>query len=110
MPHFVIAYSQDLEQDYSIETIMHQTHKAAVDSGLFSPERIKVRAKPYEYSIVGGVNKPFIHTTVYLLQGRSKEQRVELSKLVRTAIKETHPEVDNVTVDVRELDDEIYQR
>ena len=110
MPHLVIAYSQDLEQDYSIETLMNKTFKAAIDSKLFSPERIKVRAKPYEYSLVGGENKPFAHTTVYLLSGRTVEQKIELAKLVRKEQMNCLKEVQSVSVDIRDLDGDIYQR
>ena len=110
MPHLVIAYSQDLEQDYSIETLMNQTYKAAVESDLFSPERIKVRAKAYEYSLVGGENKPFAHTTVYLLSGRDKEKKIKLASLVRDSQLKCLKQVDNITVDVRDLDRDVYQK
>ncbi len=110
MPHLVIAYSQDLEQDYSIETLMNQTYKAAVESELFSPERIKVRAKPYEYSLVGGEEKAFAHTTVYLLSGRDKTKKAKLASLVREAQLKCLKQVENITVDVRDLDRDVYQK
>ncbi len=110
MPHLVIAYSQDLEQDYSIETLMNQTYKAAVESDLFSPERIKVRAKPYEYSLVGGEDKAFAHTTVYLLSGRDNTKKAKLACLVKEAQLKCLKQVENVTVDVRDLDREVYQK
>ena len=110
MPHLVIAYSQDIEQDYSIESLMNHTYQAAVRSELFSPERIKVRAKPYEYSLVGGENKPFAHTTVYLLSGRDKDQKISLAQLVREAQQKLLTSVETVSVDVRDLDRDIYQR
>lgn len=110
MPHLVIAYSQDLEQDYSIETLMTKTFNAAVESDLFSAPRIKVRAKPYEYSLVGGEDKPFAHTTVYLLSGRDTEKKVKLAALVKEAQSKVLKEVESVTVDVRDLDIDVYQK
>ena len=110
MPHLVIAYSQDIEQDYSIESIMNQTFLAAKESELFDPSRIKVRAKPYEYSLVGGVNKPFMHTTVYLLSGRDSEKKKKLATLVRDYQLKGLKDIDSITVDVRDLDKEVYQK
>ena len=40
MPHLVIAYSQDLEQDYSIETPMNKTFKAAIDSKFHPVQKV----------------------------------------------------------------------
>ena len=107
MPHIIIEYSKSLETKTEISQLMEKSFAAAVESKLFSPERIKVRAKPYEHFLVGGTPKDFVHTRVYLLDGRNEEQKKMLSDLIGQAQKPLI-DVESQTVDVRDMERSWY--
>ena len=69
MPHFVIEYARDIEQQINISELLEITHRVGVDSGLMKSEDIKVRARPYDHYKMFGAKDTFVHTTIFLLEG-----------------------------------------
>lgn len=80
MPHFIIECSQDILQQRTPDEIMDVVYNAAESIGLFAVNDIKVRLQPYQYYRLGEGKKNFLHVFGYILQGRSTEQKANLSK------------------------------
>ena len=104
MPHFVIDCSENLLSTHSIETINTHVHKAANLTGLFGESNIQVRVNSFKDSFMGGVKTDTIHVFARILEGRTKEQKLDLSKAVITALAELYPDVENIGIDVRDLE------
>jgi len=49
MPHFVIEYAREVEQQIDLSELLEVTHQVGASSGLMKPEDIKVRARPYDH-------------------------------------------------------------
>jgi 5-carboxymethyl-2-hydroxymuconate isomerase len=53
MPHFIIDCSPGILQQKSAGELMQTVYKAAESTGLFAPNDIKVRIRPYEQYLLG---------------------------------------------------------
>ena len=100
MPHCIIEYNADME--LQPEDLVGRTYQGALQSGLFSPEDIKVRAISYAHYSVGGLQAPFIHVTTRLLPGRTSEQKAALSNSILTQLLAL--ELKNTTISVESID------
>lgn len=78
MAHFILEYSDNLEQDNeSIQTLFKSLHKAAEETGLFPLKGVRSRAYPCkQYRMADGNSEHgFAHLEVKLGAGRSMGQR-----------------------------------
>lgn len=112
MPHVIIEYSENLSRDPNIGNLSRCVHYALNDSGLFALDDIKTRAYSVEDYLVGSVGDTgaFLHVMIYLLEGRSIQQRKALSESVCNAVSSLISSKAQVSVDVRELSKEIYSK
>lgn len=108
MPHCVIEYARPLETQVNIMDLCQSAHKAALNSGLFKEDDIKVRAFPCDHFLVGGRVQNAIHVDIYLIQGRSDSVKASLTNQMATALSTlTQPDT-TITVDARDLNPEFY--
>ncbi|MCE0559366.1 MULTISPECIES: 5-carboxymethyl-2-hydroxymuconate Delta-isomerase [unclassified Motilimonas] len=111
MPHLVMEYSQDLESSHNIPTVLNAVHNAAKDCGYFTASAIKSRAHPFPYYRVGDLdNGQFIHLTVSLLKGRTSREKYQLSQLLCRTLTESVEFTGSVSVDVQDVDEEVYSK
>ncbi|GLP95143.1 5-carboxymethyl-2-hydroxymuconate Delta-isomerase [Paraferrimonas sedimenticola] len=108
MPHFVMDCSSSILESHSQEFINQQIHAVAVASGLFTEADIKVRVNPYDSYSVGGSQQVFIHVFAHIMQGRSEQQKAQLSKQVVSKLVELFPEVENIAMNVSEFEKATY--
>ena len=87
---------------------MSTVNGIALRSGLFKPEDIKVRVRPFDEFIVNGTKQPFIHVFSHIMQGRTTQQKAMLSKKVVETLVEMFPEVDTVSMNVDEFEKATY--
>lgn len=87
MPHFIIEYSQSLEQYAS--KMLKAIFQAAGDSGLFQPEDVKVRAQAFSHYLNGYNQADFIHLVIKLMPGRTAQQHQALSQAAAAALYES---------------------
>lgn len=109
MPHAILEYSSNI--NYTTK-ITESIHKAMIQSDLFKASAIKTRALKLEDFFVGekGSAGSFVHVTIYLLQGRSVEQKQILSDSI-LAVLQTHLiEVDQLSVNIQELSRDTYRK
>ena len=110
MPHFVIEYSRDLEKSYDIPKVMQIAYDTGVASGEVQAADIKVRAQPYDYFRILNPSDSFLHVTVFLLDGRTDEQKEHISLLLLQNLVEYLQAVTSVSVDIRDMNRVAYKK
>jgi 5-carboxymethyl-2-hydroxymuconate isomerase len=71
---------------------------------------IKIRATGYDRYLVAGKRDSFCHLTVYLLAGRTLEQKVHLSEALRASLAARLPQTRSLSVDIRDMDPVAYKK
>ncbi|GHB27816.1 5-carboxymethyl-2-hydroxymuconate isomerase [Pseudovibrio japonicus] len=110
MPHAIIECSKDVLKLHSSQTLCEEVHKVTFASNLFGERDIKVRLLPFEDYLAGGKREDFIHITAYILAGRTTDQKAKLSSSILERMSDLFPQVEFITVDVRDIDREIYAK
>ena len=108
MPHFVIECTENILKLQSADTIMLEVHDTAESTGLFRPGDIKVRIRPYSIYSVDKSKNDFIHVFGNIMQGRTEEQRKNLSTLIITKLKSLFPDVPVISMNVSEFEKSTY--
>lgn len=109
MPHCIIEYSSDLTDLVSPKEMIDAVLASTKASALFDTDDIKIRAIAYAHHQTGVTKDNFIHVTLKILNGRSLEQKQTLSQLVLDALDALPGFGMVLTVDVQEMDREIYR-
>lgn len=112
MPHAVIDYSASLTATTDIAAVVTAVHGVMAASGLFGVNDIKTRATPAPYFCVGGLGSEgsFVHTTIYLLEGRTAEQKSTLTTAIHQCLTGMLGHVTSVSVDIRDMVKETYRK
>jgi len=108
MPHFIIDCSENILRLNSPEEILREVHNIADAAGLFKKGDIKVRIRAFEYYTVGNTKSDFIHVFGNIMEGRTTEQKANLSKQVVAKLKSMFPEVPIISINVREFEKATY--
>ncbi|ADY29376.1 5-carboxymethyl-2-hydroxymuconate Delta-isomerase [Cellulophaga lytica] len=109
MPHFVIDCSSDILKLQNPAEVLQSIHAVAVASNLFDEADIKVRLNPFaEHYLVGGEQKPFIHVFANIMEGRTKEQKANLSKEITRKLSQLFPEIPFIAINIRDFEKETY--
>jgi 5-carboxymethyl-2-hydroxymuconate isomerase len=104
MPHFVIDCSKQILVLQEPNTVLLAVHNAAVNTNLFDEADIKVRINPFEKDyLVGGKQDNFIHVFANIMQGRTSEQKANLSKQIVTILKDMFPEIPFIAINVNDF-------
>ena len=110
MPHFVIEYSRPLEATLDMKKLMQVAFDAGVESGVIQAENIKVRAIPYDHFRLEGGLDTFLHVNVFLLAGRTTEQKEHVSTLLRQSLGDAFPDIGSLSIDIRDMDPDAYKK
>jgi len=108
MPHFIIDCSENVIQQKSPDEIMQAVYEAAEATGLFAANDIKVRLRPYRYFKLGEDKKDFIHIFGNIMEGRSTEQKANLSQKIIERLNEMFPDVSILSMNIREFEKATY--
>lgn len=115
MPHCVIECSAQLEA--FAEKMVAVAHACMLDSGLFSAQDIKTRSYVTNNYVMGDVMHAsandahgFIHVVVYLLCGRTAEQKSALTHHMGTALTQLNTQASSITVDIRDVERTTYYK
>ena len=86
MPHVVVDYSENLT-GLNAKQLLEEINTTLVDTELFSPEDIKSRARKDDVFLIGlGAEQAYIHAKVYILSGRTAEQKQLLGEQLLAAL------------------------
>ena len=108
MPHFVVDCSENVFQIHSPEEILRQIHDTAEATRLFKKGDIKVRIRAFEYYTVGDTRSDFIHVFGNIMEGRTTEQKANLSARIVAKLKSMFPEVPVISINIREFEKATY--
>ncbi|MFP6849032.1 MAG: 5-carboxymethyl-2-hydroxymuconate isomerase [Pseudomonas sp.] len=108
MPHCLIEGSLTLTRLIAPSELLALVEQAAAATQLFQPGEVKLRLSLYEHFSVGGTQEDFVHLIFYILAGRTDEQKRLLSRQVVRALVERLPSVNALSLDVRDIDREVF--
>ena len=108
MPHFVIHCSENILSLKSEEEILRLVHDTADATGLFKNGDIKVRIQSFKNFTVGNTKSDFIHVFGNIMEGRTTEQKADLSRKIIIQLKSVFPEVPVVSMNVSEFEKSTY--
>ncbi|XQW84500.1 5-carboxymethyl-2-hydroxymuconate Delta-isomerase [Thalassotalea piscium] len=108
MPHFVIDCSAKILSIHKEIEINQQVHQVAYLSGLFAEHEIKVRINPFTSFLVGNQSEDFIHVFAHIMEGRTSEQKAELSKSIVRKLSVMFPDVVNIAMNVNDFEKATY--
>ena len=108
MPHIIIEHSEDLP--VLPQVLVEKIHKCTFESGLFELETIKTRAVAYQQYPLGVGKEGFIHVQAHIMAGRTVEQKQTLSEHLLACLKTYCRESDSLSVNIYDMDHEIYRK
>ncbi len=104
MPHFVVDCSENVLLSQDGDTITERVHIAASSTELFSESNIQVRVNAFQHHRIGNKKEDFIQVFAHILEGRTTEQKVRLSKSVIATLSEMFPDVATIGIDIIDLE------
>lgn len=110
MPHCIIEYSANVEQQTTPQQLIEAVQRGAISSQLFEANAIKLRTASYAHFKTGLTDIGFIHVTARILSGRTLAQRQMLSdEIIKTLQSMSLSEL-SITVEVIEMEKESYSK
>lgn len=110
MPHCILEYSQNLEQEVPPVDILEAVKEACITANIFTPEDIKLRSFPYKSFMTCGQEDAFVHVMIRLLSGRTLEEKKNLSQLVLDALTKFPLKNVSFSVEICDMDRDIYAK
>lgn len=110
MPHCILEYSQNLEQEVPPVDMLEAIKEACIASGIFTTEDIKLRSFPYKSFMTCGEEDAFVHVMIRLLSGRTPEQKKMLSELVLSALTKFDLKNVSFSVEMCDMDRDTYAK
>jgi 5-carboxymethyl-2-hydroxymuconate isomerase len=108
MPHFIVDCSENIIEQESPEAIMQAVHDVANATGLFAVNDIKVRLHPYQHFKLGEGKRDFIHIFAFIMEGRTTEQKENLSRRMIERLKEMFPAISILSINISEFEKATY--
>ena len=108
MPHFILDCTEKVLEVYEPSKVLNEVFEAAYSTGLFGRNDIKVRLNPFKYSLVQSSDDDFIHVFGNIMEGRTPEQKANLSKVIVTKLNELYPKVPIISMNIRDFTKESY--
>ena len=108
MPHFIIDCSEGILGSHSEEEIIEQVHISAISTELFNRNDVKVRVNVFKKYSTGDKKEDFIHVFANIMEGRSIEQKLNLSRTIVHNLALMFPFVPNIGTNVIEFEKTTY--
>ena len=87
---------------------MRAVYDVAEATGLFAEGDIKVRLRPYRHFKLGEGKEEFIHVFGHIMEGRSTEQKADLSRRVIERLNEMFPDTAILSINISEFEKATY--
>lgn len=108
MPHFIIDCPESVLELHDEEFIIEQIHLVAYSTGLFDEGDIKVRMNLFKKYLVGNKSENFIHVFAHIMQGRTIEQKANLSQQVVGKLVTMFPDISNIAMNISDFEKATY--
>ncbi|MEB3767827.1 5-carboxymethyl-2-hydroxymuconate Delta-isomerase [Acinetobacter sp. MD2] len=88
MPHLIVDYSRNIH-NLAQEKLLKHLNQALITTGLFKAADIKSRIHKSDVFVIGDndESQAYIHSRLFILEGRTNEERALLSQTLLTALK-----------------------
>jgi 5-carboxymethyl-2-hydroxymuconate isomerase len=110
MPHIVVEYSSEGHDGLNVTELLQALHAAAASTGIVQAVDLKLRAMKYDDYLVAGILDGFCHVSVFMLEGRTPEQKLAVSEKLRTTLSALLPRTRSLSVDIRDMDAFAYKK
>jgi len=110
MPHIVIEHSTAGHANFDAPALMRALHDAAAATGVVLAADLKLRTIAYSDYLIAGKHDGFCHVSVYMLEGRTPEQKLAVSEALRAAMMRLLPDTKSLSVDIRDMDAFAYKK
>jgi 5-carboxymethyl-2-hydroxymuconate isomerase len=108
MPHFILDCSERILDIQEPKKTIEAVFETAFETGLFERDDIKVRLNPFKYSLVQSGEADFIHVFGNIMQGRTDDQKADLSRRIVTKLNELFLEVPIISMNIRDFEKTSY--
>ena len=108
MPHFILDCTENILELQEPKKTIEAVFEVACATGLFERNDIKVRLNPFKYSLVQSGDADFIHVFGNIMEGRTADQKANLSKVIVSKLNELFPEVPIISMNIRDFTKESY--
>ena len=108
MPHFIVDCSERILEIQEPRKTIEAVFETAFETGLFAKNDIKVRLNPFKYSLVQSGEADFIHVFGNIMQGRTDDQKADLSRRIVAKLNELFPEVPIISINIRDFEKASY--
>ena len=88
--------------------IMQKVYDTAESTHLFAKGDIKVRINPFKHYNTGNSKDDFIHIFANIMEGRTAEQKSELSYKIVAQLKAMFPDVPIISMNIRDFEKATY--
>ena len=100
MPHFILDCTDNILEIREPKVVLEAILETAFSTGLFKRNDIKVRMNPFKYSLVQEGENDFIHVFGNIMEGRTDEQKANLSKLIVKNLAQLFPNVPIISMNI----------
>jgi 5-carboxymethyl-2-hydroxymuconate isomerase len=111
MPHLIVEYSANLDDQIDIQKLIETLHQAALRTGVFEVAAVRTRAERRDYYVIadGHGDNAFVAISVRVAPGRPRETRQRLGQEIFDAACEYLEKVYErtplaISLEVREID------
>ena len=104
MHHFIIDCSEDILTEINPEELMQAVYDTAETTGLFAKNDVKVRLNPYKYYNLGDGKTSFMHIFGYIMEGRSVEEKADLSKKIIERLNQMFSDISILSMNIKEFE------
>ncbi|MBV1888406.1 MAG: 5-carboxymethyl-2-hydroxymuconate Delta-isomerase [Urechidicola sp.] len=108
MPHFILDCTERILEINEPKVVLEEVLETAFSTGLFEKNDIKVRLNPFKHSLVQEGENDFIHVFGNIMEGRTDEQKADLSKAIVKKLKQLFPEVPIISINIRDFEKASY--
>jgi 5-carboxymethyl-2-hydroxymuconate isomerase len=109
LPHVICHYSAG-QKTPPMREILLALHHAAASTGVVTAQDLKLRAQAFDDYLVAGEQKSFFHVTLFMLEGRTQQQKEALSVRIREVLVELLADTHSLSVDIRDMDPVAYKK
>jgi 5-carboxymethyl-2-hydroxymuconate isomerase len=109
MPHIVCHYSTGQKMS-PMRDVLSAIHRAAASTGVVRSDDLKIRAQAFDDYLVAGEERSFFHVTLYMLAGRTPQQKETLSMEIRKTLVALLEDTYSLSVDIRDMDPDAYKK
>ena len=90
MPHFILEYSANLEDDLDLDGLFKALHETAMDTGVFALGGVRFRAHRCDDYLIadGDSDNAFVHLTARIGRRRDPDVRREVGEKLFNALEE----------------------